>query len=293
MSSLPDRTFLDGMTGKTVAPESVPTWSLDAVKSASRVMDIFEFFYRFRGPARAVDIASFLSIPKSSTNGLLKTLVDSGYLTFNARNKSYFLSFRLVPFGNWLSSFYFGPNRLITMMEDLRERAGECVALTVQNGLSMQFVAMLQSPGLPDPFAEGRKTSILGSATGGAMMMTMTDSEIMDIIARVNRGKPRKARDAEVTEVIHMVRQFQAQGHSVNYRPSPVAGTMTIAMPLPQQAGNATLVLSVGGLKTRIEKREKEIAELMRDCIERHLSDAMAVAFDEDTLELAPPQSRP
>jgi DNA-binding IclR family transcriptional regulator len=282
MSSPLDKTVINGMTGTPMPPEAVPGRSSDAVKSAGRVLDIFEFFYRFRRPARGVDIANFLEIPKSSANGLLKTLVDTGYLTFNPKTKSYFLSFRLVRFGNWLSSFYFGPNRIIAMMEELQDKSGECVALTVQNGLYMQFVAMLPTPGLPNVFGEGRKTPILGSATGGALLMTLDDGDISDIVWKVSRGKARKAREAESQEVLATIRRFRVQGYSANYWAPVVPNTMSVAMALPRLAGNVPLVLSVGGLKERIAPRELEIVGMMRDCIAEHLEGAEAVFPEAD-----------
>src|SRR5262245_9931978 len=163
---------LNGLTGTPVSVESNKN---EAVKSASRVLDIFEFFYQFRRPARGIDIASHLELPKSSTNGLLKTLVDGGYLTFDPINKTYFLSFRLVGFGNWLSSFYFGPQRLTSMLEELQLKCGECVALSVRNGFDMQFVAVLPAPGLPFVMPEGRKWPIVGSTIGAALLMTLDD----------------------------------------------------------------------------------------------------------------------
>jgi DNA-binding IclR family transcriptional regulator len=261
---------LDGMIGAPLPLETSTQNPETMVKSAARVLEIFEFFYRCRRPARAVEISEFLDLPKSSTNGLLKTLVETGYVTFNKAAKTYFPSFRIVRFGSWLSSFYFGPNLVLDLMTDLHATIGECVALTVQNDCHMQFVAMLSGPGLENIFREGRKTPIIGSATGGALLATMRDADIVETVLRALRRRSARTRDAECQGVVEMVHRFRRQGFAVSYR-SPVPGTRTVAMALPEQAGNVPLVLSVGGAIERVEGREEYIAATMRTGIARYL----------------------
>lgn len=260
--------ILNGLTG---TPVSVDARKTDSVKSAARVLDIFEFFYHFRQPARGVDVATFLELPKSSTNVLLKTLVDSGYLTFNPKAKTYFLSFRLVRFGNWLSSFYFGPQRLISMLDDLQIKCGECVALSVRNDLDMQFVTVLPAPGLPFVFAEGRKWPIVSSTIGAALLMTLEDDEVFQIAWKTHRDKPRKEREAATDEILRMTRAFRSQGYAVTrFRPN-VEDTITIALPLPKASSDVPIILSVGGHKSRIAPREQELVSLMHTFVAERL----------------------
>src|SRR4051794_22701981 len=50
------------------------------VKSAARVLDVLELFSAGQDPLSVTDVARKLGIPKSSTQGLLTTLVGRGYL---------------------------------------------------------------------------------------------------------------------------------------------------------------------------------------------------------------------
>jgi DNA-binding IclR family transcriptional regulator len=261
---------LDGMIGAPLPAESSMPGPETMVKSAARVLDIFEFFYRSRRPARAVEIAEFLDLPKSSTNGLLKTLVETGYVTFNKTAKTYFPSFRIVRFGSWLASFYFGSNLILDLMTDLHETIGECVALTVQNDCHMQFVAMLPGPGLENVYREGRKTPIIGSATGGALLATMRDADLVETVLRALRRRPARTRDAECQNIVEEVQGFRRQGFAVSYR-SPIPGTRTVAMALPKRAGNVPLVLSIGGAVARIGGREEAIAATMHERVAHYL----------------------
>jgi len=89
------------------------------VKSAVRIMQIFEYFQDVGRPARAIEIGEALELPKSSAIGLLKTLVETGYLAFNTNTKTYFPSFRIVCSGSRLSSVYFGELGMLDHMNDL------------------------------------------------------------------------------------------------------------------------------------------------------------------------------
>lgn len=60
-----------------------------AVKSATRVLDLFESLGRWDAEKTHVEIASELGIPKSSLTQLLKTLVNRGYLAYVPASKGY------------------------------------------------------------------------------------------------------------------------------------------------------------------------------------------------------------
>jgi len=51
-----------------------------AVKSAKRVLEIFEFFAERKRPASVGDVVEALGYPQSSTSALLKSLVQLRYL---------------------------------------------------------------------------------------------------------------------------------------------------------------------------------------------------------------------
>jgi DNA-binding IclR family transcriptional regulator len=243
------------------------------------VLEIFEFFARFRQPARGFEIASFLAIPKSSANGLLKTLVDTGYLTFNDKSKAYFPSFRMVRFGSWLSSFYFGPDRLIALIEELREESGESVGVTIQNGLYMQFVASL--PKQREVFAEGRKLPIFTSASGGALLTTLRDAEIAQLVRRASRAVPHAERLALIDDTLDRIRMFREKGYAVNGSPPWTVKPSAIAVALPRQPDNAPLILSLGGgAKSALALRETYFFDLMQRSIEKHLGKTAIPALE-------------
>ena len=65
-------------------------------RSATRALDVLELFGQVRRPLRAVEVSRALDMHPSSTNQLLKTMVEAGHLIFDARAKAY-LRYRLRP----------------------------------------------------------------------------------------------------------------------------------------------------------------------------------------------------
>ena len=69
-----------------------------AVKSAVRALEIFELLAKNKNGLSVVDIGKNLNIPQSSASNLVKTLLDSGYLTRD-ETKKYVLGVRLIQLG--------------------------------------------------------------------------------------------------------------------------------------------------------------------------------------------------
>lgn len=62
-----------------------------SVKSATRVLDLFEFLARWDSEKTHAEIAEELGIPKSSLTKLLQTLLQRGYLAYVPASKGYAL----------------------------------------------------------------------------------------------------------------------------------------------------------------------------------------------------------
>ena len=216
------------------------------VKSGVRVLEIFEFFERLQRPARSIEVGLALNMPKSSANELLKTLVETGYVTFNFEDKTYFPSFRLIKFGFWLSTAYFGTDQIKNLMDELSRMTGENIAVSVQNGNLLQYVAIQRGPGyLPEFYREGTKAAIVGSAAGGALLTTKSDAEVVRI-ARLAAASGNAAVSGKVDEFVERIREFRRKGYAVTYGGvDPEIASM--AMVLPRTTSNVPMMIGVGG----------------------------------------------
>ena len=98
-------------TGRPPRASRVPLWMQprrpgdrrSLSRSATRALDVLELFGQERRSLRAIEIAKALGLHPSTANQLLKTMVDSAHLTFDAVAKSYLPSPRLGRFGGWMT----------------------------------------------------------------------------------------------------------------------------------------------------------------------------------------------
>lgn len=77
--------------GRQADAEAAQDAMAGSVKSATRVLDLFEFLARWDSEKTHAEIADELGIPKSSLTKLLQTLLQRGYLSYVPVSKGYAL----------------------------------------------------------------------------------------------------------------------------------------------------------------------------------------------------------
>lgn len=117
-----------------------------AVKSANRVLDLFELLGRWGAAMSHTEIAAALSIPKSSLSQLLPNLVDRGYLEFVPTTKGYRLGEKLIALVSQVTGRKNIEALVQPVLENLTAESGESSALNVLKGDMAEVVATVNSP---------------------------------------------------------------------------------------------------------------------------------------------------
>jgi DNA-binding IclR family transcriptional regulator len=235
-------------------------------RSATRALDVLEYFGNVRRPLRAVEIAQALGLHPSTTDQLLKTMVDSAHLVFEARSKLYFPSPRLVRFGAWLTERYFGDDRIRRTLEAVQSGSGEAVTLSVQNDLFMQLVDAVDPIWQSDQIERGLKAPLFGSAIGAALLATRADGEIEALMERA------RASAGDRPAILAGIRRVREDGYAFGGI-STDDEIRSIAVALPASPAGVPMVLGLAGPADRIERRRDELVELMRASIARWIGE--------------------
>ena len=240
-------------------------------RSATRALDVLEFFGQARRPLRAVEIARELEMSPSSVNQLLKTMVDSAHLVFDAREKTYLPSPRLAPFGTWMGHIYGGAGPLHDLVSALCARTGMVVTLTTPNDLTMQ-VLDLAGP-RDQPAQRGLTISLFGSATGSAYLAGLDDGEV--------RRLARRARipDADLPGILATLDRIRTagladgpNGGGVSDGGISTAAGWSLAMRLPTHLAGVPCVLGMAGPIDTVLADIDGWATAMREEIAAHFS---------------------
>lgn len=231
-------------------------------RSATRALDVMEAFAEARAPLRAVDIARALGLPASTANQLLKTMVESAHLLFDARAKTYLPSPRLARFGDWLARLYGAGGTVHDLLRDVQQQTGMVVTLTTPNDLFMQIIDVSS----PDPqMAErGLHVSLFGSAIGSAHLSTLDEPEIRRL---ADRARIPASELPAILEAVRLIRQ-------AGYADGPTTGSemWSLAVPLPGQALGVPAILGLAGPAPAIRDRITELGDLMARATARWLA---------------------
>lgn len=227
-------------------------------RSATRALDVLEQFGQVRKPLRAVDIVRQLGLHPSTVNQLLKTMVESAHLTFDATTKTYLPSPRLARFSSWVIETYGTDGKLRELMQRVHSASGEVVTLTTPNDIHMQIVDivdMTPPAGGSSGAERGLQVSMFGSAIGAAYLATVSDAEVDRLAYRARLSEQENA------ALLSWIEQVRRNG--IADASSAEGNIWSVAVALAPAPSRAPLILGLAGPSERVRSRLGELSRLL------------------------------
>lgn len=235
-------------------PDIAKTNASASVKSAARVLSIFEYFEKMRTPRTLSEISQDLAYPVSSTLALLRSIHAMGYLTYDQQAKAYTPSIRFAMLGQWIHDQLLEGGTILHLMEHLAAVTQETIAVGIQNGLQSQHVHIIDSSQpLSYRPAVGTLRPLLRSAVGRVLLGQQPDGVVAKIVARINALGVDEGRKFDVATVLADLADVRSDGfaYSANVF-TPGAGIIAVA--LPSREGDVPMAISVSGPVTRLDQ---------------------------------------
>jgi IclR family acetate operon transcriptional repressor len=207
-----------------------------------------------RGPRRLTDLATDLSLGKSTVHLLLRTLREDGMVDYDANSHLYRVGLRVFEIGaTALEQGGFGA-WLTGAMEDLARRCNESVSLGVVNAGSVLFVQRVESPEiLRADIRLGTRMPLHASASGKALLAGMSEAEIGRALPGMrlpgSATHTLRERDALLAE-LRLVRE---QGYA-RQAEEFVDGIAAVAAPVFDAGGRVLAALSIAGPIARFDE---------------------------------------
>jgi DNA-binding IclR family transcriptional regulator len=239
------------------------------VKSAGRVLEIFEFFAQRHGPATVSEVSVALGFPLSSTSVLLKSLLALGYLEYAPRSREYQPTIRFAVLGTWIFERLFADEEEIPrLMDELQADTGETIVLAMQNGAHVDYIRVLQST-RPVRFyiKPGSRRPIWLPAAGKALLAQQSDREVSALVRRINAGRAAEEGRVALGPLLAELARVRADGYARS-EASVIPDTTMLAMALPVPPGHRPLALGVGGPLERMRRGSRQVLALMRRKLE-------------------------
>ncbi|XOV85382.1 MAG: IclR family transcriptional regulator [bacterium] len=252
--------------------------SSSVVKSAARVLEIFELFDEVRAPITINEVSEKLGYPHSSTTALLKSLDRLGYLEYEPDTKTFFPSVRISMLGHWVESESLPVRTVQSLMARILERTGCTVITAISSGLHAQYIKVLQGTAAIRYYVKPGTRRYLFECTLGRMLLAQMEQS--SVRALVEEGVDSAQRlDVEVDDIIKDVRKISRQGYALNSGLVVPNGTL-LAVPLRIDHRGRPAAVGIAAPQDQLIPRQKEFIELMR-------SEALHARTPEASLSLA------
>lgn len=188
------------------------------VKSAQRVLDLFELLAPWRRGMSHSQIADALHIPKSSLTQLLKSVTTRGYVTYNPEDKTYSLGDRFAA----LTRLTTGHKDMISLcqpvLEELTRRTRESSALNLLNGDMAEVVATVLSPQrLLSHMRTGDSAPLYATSGGKVILAFLSDSMREDYLGRVRFQSVTPNTISSVPELVRQLEKIRRDGVAYSF----------------------------------------------------------------------------
>ncbi len=238
----------------------------EGVKSALRVLDIFELLAHHPDGMSLSEIAAALAIPKSSAHGLLATLLSRGYLRPGRQERTYRLGTRLFELG---SSYMAGADLLSEGQEVVRETARACdetVHLAILDGNEVLYVAKEEGTNtIRMVSAVGRRFPAYGTGVGKMLLSALTPAELNELYPPDTNLAP--ITPHTITDPSAFRQELaitRARGYATDFEES-TPGLCCIAAPVFDAGGDVVAAISVSVPTVRFTtERQAELRQLVQ-----------------------------
>lgn len=235
----------------------------NGVKSALRVLDIFELLVQHPSGLSLSEICAQLELPKSSAHALLMTLVKRGYLRQGRRERSY----RLGPALFEIGSAYISSTDLITdgqaVVSEVARTCDETVHLAVLDGADVLYVVKEEGTRtIRMVSAVGKRFPAYGTGVGKILLSVLDDDALAE---RFPAGRPLMALTPKTITDPETLRAevaaIRSRGYALDFEES-TPGLCCVAAPVYGADGSiiAGMSISVPSVRFTPSRRDELLA---------------------------------
>lgn len=255
---------------KTPTTEKSNTESLpSSVKSATRVLDLFEFLGRWDAEKTHTEIAEELGIPKSSLTQLLKTLLQRGYLNYFPLSKGYGLGPAIATLAkreNDSGDLVTAAGPILSWMST--ETQETCAINFIKGDKSEVVASVMGSQRLSYTMRSGDVAPLYATSGGKALLSGLPDVMLEEYLSRVSFEPitPNTILSTDrLREELAKVRQTGFAYVNEEFTPG-IAG---VAMAVVSPSGHPLASLNVAIPVSRFDQNKKALCEtIIRRAVE-------------------------
>jgi DNA-binding IclR family transcriptional regulator len=235
------------------------------VKSAGRILDILELLARATEPVSLKEVAADLSFPRSSTHGLLQTLVGRGY-ALRRNGERYALNPTCQNGPGWIGGT---EANLIAVarpiMDRLRDECGETVYLGVamRNHDVKRVAASISHQAVRYDVVHHDLAPAYCSAMGRVLLAFSPPDAIAAYLARLEPVARTPHTITNAADLAALIAAVRRQGYAVSDQEMVIGGT-GIAAPVRDSSAKVVAVVNLAVVTPRfLPNRERMITAVI------------------------------
>jgi DNA-binding IclR family transcriptional regulator len=245
------------------------------VKSAQRVVEVFEYFAQRRAPATLSQISSALEYPASSTFALLNTLRDLGYLDYAQSDRTFVPTVRAALLGIWVNDALLSEGTIVRLMQNLSDETGGTAVLGVQSGDHVQYIHVVHGSARQSHVKTGELRPLLRSAMGHVILTQKSRSELRGLVHRIN-AQESAANRVSFEGLIAKVEECRASGYAYSEAfVTPGAGIIAVLLAAPQH--QPSMVLGLGANISQLRTEKQNLLKALRRLVNLHREEMEAL----------------
>lgn len=237
-----------------------------AVKSADRLMDIFELLADSRTPMSLTDISRALELPPSSTHKLLNNMKARGFLETDPHERLFYLGRKFFEIGTRSMQSSDLTNEFQAIADRIVDEINESVFLSIRHGDKVLYIGEKQSTH-PVRFVShlGMALPLHATAMGKAMLSRFTDSELEALYPDGALGAVTARTIRYLEELRPQLARIREEGLAYSEGES-VTGICCAAAPIFGYEGNVVAAMSVSVPEGRMsESLWSDVKRLVAD----------------------------
>ncbi|MEH7112712.1 IclR family transcriptional regulator [Neobacillus niacini] len=231
-----------------------------SVKSAERVLKVFDLLAQHPEGLTIKEISSILSFPQSSTSGLIETLYTNSYLIADHFRK-YKLGPKLIQLGGAAKDSLDLYTQGLPFLKELMDEVQETVFMAILDQSELAYIAKINSNRSIRTTAEpGKSKPLYCTGLGKAFLTFLPENRTSEILRKL-RLEP--ITDKTITKKETLLKQlesFAEQGYSIDDEENE-EGLYCLAAPVYGVDQTIQAAISVAGPKERMLKHKDRIVK--------------------------------
>lgn len=237
-----------------------------AVKSANRVLDLFELLGTWGDALSHTQIAAALKIPKSSLSQLLPNMLERGYIEYVPSSRGYKLGSKLATLANQVSQTRNLEKIILPILQDITDKAGESSALNVLRGDESEVAVSVSSPKRLVSHMRVGDLAPLYATSGGKVVLTfLPEMMAEDYLSRVVFEKITDKTISSIEQLREEMEVIRRDGVAYSFEEF-TPGIIGMATPILSSSGRPLGSINVAMPAVRYnEEMRATIVDLLKD----------------------------